>query len=107
MHERWSFGIWKLFALWDTHPQAHTAAQKRLCKHVHFTPPMLLGRTFVLSLAVAQVHGMAFGMRTLGRRLMMSATSRGQGRGTLYNDVTETIGNTPIVKISDKREAAA
>ena len=67
---------------------------------------MLFGRGLVLSLAVAPVHGMAFGMRSLGRRLMMSASSRGQGRGTLYNDVTETIGNTPIVKISDKREAA-
>jgi cysteine synthase A len=26
----------------------------------------------------------------------------GEGRGTLYSDVTSTIGNTPVVKISDK-----
>ena len=44
------------------------------------------------------VASMAFGMRTLGRRIMMSA----KGRGQLYDDITKTIGNTPVVKISDK-----
>merc|ERR1719271_2221624 len=37
-------------------------------------------------------------LRTIGRKIMMSA----EGRGTLYSDVTSTIGNTPVVKISDK-----
>ena len=59
-----------------------------------------------LSLSVGQASGMAFGMRTLGRRLMMSA-GRGQGRGILYDDVTQTIGNTPVVKISDKRASSS
>ena len=46
--------------------------------------------------------GMAFGMRTLGKRLMMSGASSTVGRGQLYEDITKTIGNTPVVKISDK-----
>ena len=41
---------------------------------------------------------MAFGIRTLSRRVMMSA----KGRGQIYEDVTKTIGNTPVVKISPK-----
>ena len=41
---------------------------------------------------------MAVGLRNIGRRIMMSA----KGRGVLYDDVTKTIGNTPVVKISDK-----
>ena len=41
---------------------------------------------------------MAFGLRTLSRRVMMSA----KGRGQIYEDVTKTIGNTPVVKISSK-----
>ena len=44
---------------------------------------------------------MAFGMRTISKRLTMSAAA-GQGRGMLYDDITKTIGNTPVVKISDK-----
>lgn len=30
------------------------------------------------------------------------AKERGQGRGKVYNDITETVGNTPCVKINDK-----
>jgi len=32
----------------------------------------------------------------------MSGSSAGTGRGILYDDITATIGNTPVVKISDK-----
>merc|ERR1719389_714879 len=49
-------------------------------------------------MSAAPASGMAFGLRTIGRRIMMSA----KGRGTLYDDITKTIGNTPVVKVSDK-----
>jgi len=62
-------------------------------------------RAILLALAICQTEGMALGMRTIGRRLgfggRMSA-ARGAGRGMLYDDITQTIGNTPVVKISDK-----
>ena len=48
-------------------------------------------RFLTVALSVGSTNGMAFGMRTLGRRLTMSAT----GRGTTYTDITKTIGNTP------------
>merc|ERR550514_2203986 len=56
-----------------------------------------------ISMAIAFANptpasGMALGLRTIGRKIMMSA----KGRGTLYDDITKTIGNTPVVKISDK-----
>jgi cysteine synthase A len=57
----------------------------------------MLARTVMLSM-LGSSSAMAFGMRTLGRRLTMSAI----GRGQVYEDITKTIGNTPIVKISDK-----
>jgi cysteine synthase A len=44
------------------------------------------------------------GVRTLAPRsgkLCMSSDA-GQGRGKLYSDVTQTIGDTPVIKISDK-----
>lgn len=31
-----------------------------------------------------------------------SASQRGRGRGVLYNDITETVGNTPCVKINER-----
>jgi len=34
--------------------------------------------------------------------LFMGGKERGEGYGFLLNDITETIGNTPVVKISDK-----
>lgn len=55
--------------------------------------------TAMLALTLPTASGMAFGLRTLSRRIMMSA---GQGRGKIYEDITKTIGNTPVVKISDK-----
>ena len=33
---------------------------------------------------------------------MMEKSQRGAGRQVIYDDVTQTIGNTPVVKISDK-----
>jgi len=51
-----------------------------------------------LALTAQPASGMAFGMRSIGRRLTMSA----KGRGVTYDDITKTIGNTPVVKISDK-----
>ena len=66
----------------------------------------LITRALALLSVLAGGEAMALGMRTLGRRLgfggRMSAASRGAGRGVLYQDITETIGNTPVVKISDK-----
>lgn len=38
---------------------------------------------------------------TLGRTLS-AITGRGEGRGGLFGDVTQTIGNTPVVRISEK-----
>ena len=38
---------------------------------------------FGLLATTSPVSGMAFGLRTIGRRIMMSA----KGRGTLYDDV--------------------
>ena len=59
------------------------------------------GATAMLALTtLPTASGMAFGIRTLSRRIMMSAN--GQGRGKIYEDITKTIGNTPVVKISDK-----
>jgi cysteine synthase A len=52
----------------------------------------------VVGLLASPAAGMAFGLRTFGRRIMMSA----KGRGQLYEDITKTIGNTPVVKVSDK-----
>ena len=48
------------------------------------------------------------GLRTFVKSKMgLSAMpGRGQGRGGLYDDVTQTIGNTPVVKISDKTAPA-
>lgn len=34
--------------------------------------------------------------------VVATAKARGEGYGHLLNDITETIGNTPVVKISDK-----
>ena len=45
----------------------------------------------MLSTMLGSTSGVAFGMRTLGRRLTMSAI----GRGQVYEDITKTIGNTP------------
>ena len=50
----------------------------------------MLARTVMLSM-LGSSSAMAFGMRTLGRRLTMSAI----GRGQVYEDITKTIGNTP------------
>jgi len=47
-----------------------------------------------------------FGYRTSSSQSVSSsslaAAGRGAGYGSLLNDITETIGNTPVVKISDK-----
>ena len=40
--------------------------------------------------------------RLLRSALSRTASSRGAGRGCLYEDVTEIIGNTPCVKLSEK-----
>merc|ERR1719478_1409743 len=55
-------------------------------------------RTTALMMSAAPASGMAFGLRSIGRRITMSA----KGRGVIYEDITETVGNTPVVKISDK-----
>ena len=55
----------------------------------------------LVSLCVASVVPHAQALRA-GSVRMMSTAGRGVGRNGLYADVTETIGNTPIVRISDK-----
>jgi cysteine synthase A len=57
-----------------------------------------LARLALLLLAADQSDAMALGMRTMGKIMMSGA----KGRGMLYDDITKTIGNTPVVKISDK-----
>lgn len=55
----------------------------------------------ILSLCVASVVPHVAALRVGGVRMMATA-GRGVGRNGLYGDVTETIGNTPIVRISEK-----
>jgi cysteine synthase A len=54
--------------------------------------------------AFSPANSPTMGLRTFVKSKMgLSAMpGRGQGRGGLYDDVTQTIGNTPVVKISDK-----
>ena len=49
---------------------------------------------------IQEAHAMALGMRTLGKLMRGNAVM--VGRGMLYDDITKTIGDTPVVKISDK-----
>ena len=68
---------------------------------------------FALCIIMLRAPAAAFGIKAVGRtvgrslglqraRMSSAVEARGKGRGTLYEDVTETIGNTPVVKISDK-----
>jgi cysteine synthase A len=52
----------------------------------------------ILASLVAQSHGL-LGLRTVGR---LFSTPRMGVSPAIYEDVTKTIGNTPVVKISDK-----
>ena len=49
---------------------------------------------------------MSMGLRSAIKTKLSGASEgivgRGMGRGGLYDDITQTIGNTPVVKISDK-----
>ncbi len=58
--------------------------------------------------AFSPANSPTMGLRTFVKSKMgLSAMpGRGQGRGGLYDDVTQTIGNTPVVKISDKTAPA-
>jgi hypothetical protein len=59
-------------------------------------------RIVCLTLATSTALGLRmpfFGSRS---RNPKASTALGQGRGMLYGDITETIGDTPVVKISDK-----
>jgi cysteine synthase A len=53
--------------------------------------------------AAAFQPSMVLGLKTLRSKLGMSSVAgRGDGRGGVYEDITQTIGNTPCVKISAK-----
>jgi cysteine synthase A len=49
-------------------------------------------------LAAEPASAMALGIRSAAKIIMSGA----KGRGMIYEDITKTIGNTPVVKISDK-----
>ena len=44
-------------------------------------------RTTALMMSAAPASGMAFGLRSIGRRITMSA----KGRGVIYEDITKTV----------------
>ncbi|OLP79393.1 Cysteine synthase [Symbiodinium microadriaticum] len=50
----------------------------------------------------AEAHGsVRRGLRFMSAGLSPGTSDRGLGRGRLYDNITETVGNTPCVKISD------
>jgi len=58
----------------------------------------MISAALILSSGASAVHLARMGVRSAGASVAMSAV----GRGTTYSDVTGTIGNTPIVRISEK-----
>mmetsp|Transcript_38310 Transcript_38310/g.80475 ORF Transcript_38310/g.80475 Transcript_38310/m.80475 type:complete len:396 (+) Transcript_38310:29-1216(+) len=58
-------------------------------------------RALMLPTLLLGSAGTGLGLRA-GSPLRMSAAPLTKGRGMLYQDVTHTIGNTPVVKLSEK-----
>eukprot|EP00616_Rhizochromulina_sp_CCMP1243_P012727 CAMPEP_0118973274 /NCGR_PEP_ID=MMETSP1173-20130426/9701_1 /TAXON_ID=1034831 /ORGANISM="Rhizochromulina marina cf, Strain CCMP1243" /LENGTH=397 /DNA_ID=CAMNT_0006922899 /DNA_START=19 /DNA_END=1212 /DNA_ORIENTATION=+ len=65
-------------------------------------PAMLVACLCLLAPLVLSFSPLARPLRSPARSVVSMAKARGEGYGHLLNDITETIGNTPVVKISDK-----
>ncbi|KAJ8599136.1 hypothetical protein CTAYLR_008288 [Chrysophaeum taylorii] len=57
---------------------------------------------FVASMLKSGASLMPRAGRSTVSRALSAVPGRGDGRGGLYDDVTLTVGNTPVIKISDK-----
>jgi threonine synthase len=62
----------------------------------------LLGSKLVLLASVARVGAFAPARSSRGASFATFAKARGEGYGTPVDNISETIGNTPMVKINDK-----